>query len=619
MQNSISVLRSNKERRARVLRLGAAWRRYSDFFSWFLRDSLWHFKFRVLTVTVLSFLSVIFQIAALGQALTYAKLLKSGKTITFLGHTFDIQTSSLMLFLVSLGVLGTLILSGGLIYWARKMSIGIAVDYEEFTAKRTLRVLGSHLNIHSVWEKPYGSAAETMRLITGDARMCARSIRVLIDAVIPVFSIIAYGLILLYMDIWMTAVVATIVAASGIAFYQVSKKGIASSRNMEASMVGARQEKNEILKWLISTPEFLASYDPFIEKPFRDGQTKKNQEAFKERLLTVDRSIFVSNLTAAVVFCLTIIYFAGQALQTSSKWGALAVYLISLRICLSNIQNLTRRITSVNRYYPIIRRLYLFLRDTNVSCAEFLSKPEITPVISARKNRLSGSQGEWYPKQGSRAAVLTVAPLNRYSLGFLIHSLVGKSNCASVQAFLANTYFVIADTHQPEMSLKMKLRCYSEDEWSVFWDSVPSDSPIRMLLESFPFCIDTTLSPKQWRSIDLPTVCAINLLAAWRSTCAWVFVEKRVLDVLDSNVRSWILKRLCEKVVFVFYSSEDTLEICHGEDAAIVVGNGEVIGLGGVNWAENIRKTIKSELQMLSTKYSPEVAVDDFMETEDDM
>ena len=619
MQNSVSILRNSKERRALILRLRAAWRRYSEFFSWFLRDSLWRFKFRVLTVTVLGFLGVTFQVAALGQAVIYAKLLRTGKTITLFRFTLDSRTSLLLLALVSMGVLGTLIFSSGMIYWAKKMALGIAVGYEEFIVKRTLRVFGSHLKIHPVLKNPFGSEAETMRLITGDARICTRMVRVLMGAIVPALSIIAYGGILFYMDVVMTVLVTIAVAVSGIAFYWVSKKGVGSSRDLEANTPGAYQEKVEILKWLVYTPEFISSNDPFFEKPFSKGQTKENQNAFKERLLVLDRSIFVNNFLTAVLLCLTLFYFGGRALRYGSGWGVLALYLISLRLCLRSMQDLTRRITSVNRYYPIMKRLYYFLRHTSVSCTESLPKPEILPVISVGEDCLVGSQSQWCPKQGVRAAVLTVVSLNRYSLAFLIHSLVNHSSVVNDQEFIASTYFVAADSRQPAMSLKTKLRCHSKDEWNAFFDSVASDLHIRRLLEEFPFCIDITLSPKQWQSLDLSTSCAISLLAAWRSTCTWVFVEKRALDVLDLKVRSWILEWLREKVVFVFYTPKDAFEVCHGEEAVIVVGDGEVIGLGEVDWAGSKRDTIQSELQKLSVKYTSEVNRSDVAEMEDDI
>lgn len=619
VQNSVSILRNSKERRALILRQGAAWRRYSEFFSWFLRDSLWRFKFRVLTVTVLDFLGVTFQVLALGQAVIYAKLLKRGEVITFLQTTLDSRTSLLLLALVSMGVLGALIFSGGMIYWARKMALGIAVGYEEFIVKRTLRVFGSHLKIHPVLKNPFGNEEETIRLITSDVRVYARVTRVLMDLIEPAFSVIVYGSILLYTDLSMTVLVAMVVVVSGLAFYGLNKKGMASTYNMEASGAGSRQEKFEILNWLIYTPELISSNDPFFEKPFRSGQTKRNQEAFKERLLTLDRAIFLSSLVTAIVLCLTIVYFGARALRTGSGWEALAVYLISLRFCLRDIRNLTRRITSINRYYPIMKRLYYFLRHTSVSCTESLPKPEILPVISVGEDCLVGSQSQWCPKQGVRAAVLTVVSLNRYSLGFLIHSLVSHSSVVNDQEFIADTYFVAADSRQPAMSLKTKLRCHSKDEWNAFFDSVASDLHIRRLLEEFPFCIDITLSPKQWQSLDLSTSCAISLLAAWRSTCTWVFVEKRALDVLDLNVRSCILEWLREKVVFVFYMPKDAFEICHGEEAVIVVGDGEVIGLGEVDWAGSKRETIQSELQKLSVKYTSEVNRSDVAEMEDDI
>ncbi len=66
---------------------------YWPIFKWMIFDSVWRFKGVVALNLITGFLGVTFQVAAIGQAIRYAKVLESGEIVRFLGYEFEPRTS----------------------------------------------------------------------------------------------------------------------------------------------------------------------------------------------------------------------------------------------------------------------------------------------------------------------------------------------------------------------------------------------------------------------------------------------------------------------------------------------------------------------------------------------
>lgn len=330
-----------------LTRFGSVLARYIDVAHWLLGDAFLRFRRDFIMALALSGASLAIQFAALGIIYFYLRAVEREAPVRIAGWEFEPHSSLPLLLMTAAGVL---VLFGGgtfLGYLGRIRALILGRSYEEFCSKRAIVLINS---------RPTSSLELVgQRVIQGDPRGCGRVARILINAVLPTLFVIVATLILIFLDPFVTLWLGLLVAFAAPFFYWTSVRGARFSQLMERTSARAMQAKRALVsEGAESRPATID--DPELERTFRRGPLKDNLDAFVGRRRAVDESGLVAGVLMVAALVLILAQQGGQILLTGKGLSSLAVYLLTLRLQLSNLSKTMRVLTSVNRFYPQIAR-----------------------------------------------------------------------------------------------------------------------------------------------------------------------------------------------------------------------------------------------------------------------
>jgi ABC-type multidrug transport system fused ATPase/permease subunit len=183
-----------------------------------------------------------------------------------------------------------------------------------------------------------------------------------LEAVVPFITFVAALIIFLYIRFDLSILLLVLMGAASIIHYRINKTGARMSALMESSIVPATQEKRELiqrLKGLSIHPSFVKHW---IYNHFDRGATIKNLDAAERRRIATEKSKLISNILFSLAVFFVLIIIGTRAFRVNGGWTSLVVYLVALRFCFANFQNVNSKLTSINRFYPQFRRYFLFIQ-----------------------------------------------------------------------------------------------------------------------------------------------------------------------------------------------------------------------------------------------------------------
>ena len=164
--------------------LGGIGLRYVGTLKSLFMDSVWRFKVQSVAILLSGFLGVTFQVAAIGQAIYYLRLLEKGKAISHFGYTFEPRSSLLFFVLFTAVVFISLLVSAWMIYFSRLKVNRLRRRYEEFCSKRALRSFAQGLRLSADGEAFFNDRT-ILQTVRRDANFCGRTVQMLLEGKMP--------------------------------------------------------------------------------------------------------------------------------------------------------------------------------------------------------------------------------------------------------------------------------------------------------------------------------------------------------------------------------------------------------------------------------------------------
>ena len=397
--------------------------RYIITFRWLLTDSVWRFRLQFFMICMTSFLGILLQVGAFGQVLYYARLLEQGEKFNFIRQSFDVSSSIELFIVFVVSILFFLLLSSWLIYFSRSKIITLGRKYEEFCSKRIFLLLNSSFATGILDEATYDDKI-LYRLSTSDSRYCGRVLRIITNTFIPIITFAVNFLVLLYINFFLTLVVFILMTISLLFLYKINVKGATNSNLMEQYARKAATEKRQIIarQQLVATPLTAMS----IERSFISGEQKRYLDAFEGKLQAVFKSEFVSNVFFAIIISVILLMLGIFIFHKKAGWGELIIYLIALRYGLVNLRQVNKQLTSINRFYPQVRRYFHFIEAVKNNFNSHSVDDKYT--ITANSKFISKFYESYQLKAGNRIGLICSVELNRYTLPFITNCLMRESS-----------------------------------------------------------------------------------------------------------------------------------------------------------------------------------------------
>ncbi len=565
-------------------------RQYSATLKVIAADSVWRFKKESFVILLTGFLGASFQLLTIGLALYYAHTMEKGGIIKLLGLEFQARTSMALLFLLGMVVLPLLLLSAWLIYFSKAKTIALMRKYEEFCAKRIFSVFGSSTKVWMPPEQGFHSDRIISRLVRINSRYNSRVLGIILAIVVPTITLLVSIGTLFYTNIFLTCLMLGFFGIASFFQYKINIVGVKNSTRMENYIRDYVIEYNQIIQRQKNLSNPLPENESWFENAlFSSDKIKRYLDAYTGRLKVLETSNFVSNILFAIAIFMLLLIMGTRIIFKADNWSSLVIYLIALRYVLVNLRQLSRQITNINRFYPQIKRYFLFLQNTETP-REIRTSDTVSYTIQAA-NSTENSLKTWQLSKGSKLGLVSPVKLNRYSLEFVFGCLFGHSERESRSA-LESVWFMAVDYGNAYSSLRGFLclpagyslsHVQKELEEAALWDKFE---------KQLPCDLEKPIPREKWEQADVDLKVALALFGAVHSKHCWVMLEENAVRHLSDRTLQFFMNRLSDRIlVIVFHQYAHTLGR-YGEDVIAVLSGDSIAGLGTVKWFEEHRQTI---------------------------
>lgn len=570
---------------------------YIIFIGWLLRDALWRNRWKAATIIGVGVLGVALQGATLGLVIFYARHFSDGKAIHFYGQVIDTRTSISLLIMGSLIVVILLFLSAICIYFSRRNILQMGREYEEFCAKRIFEILGCAADVLSL--PGYSSAGDPIlfRLVKSDSRFAGRILRMLLSLVVPATTLLFAIAVLVHLEVGLSILIASLGLVLFYFQYRVSREGAQHSIAFEALAPSASSE----YKSLIQHCKYQHVNDQNCQRSenlFSRGPVKNQLDAYEGRLRAVENSRLVSGIFTAIVVGLIFMIMGGSIINEGSGWGRLLVYLGALRFAMVSMQNVFSIITSINRFYPQMRRYFTFVKSvTNQSSYH-------EPLLDEYELRVRNNSGidilpESLPRlvvhRGMRLAVVSPMDLNRYTLTALCGSLF-KNNPSAVHSILGASRYASLEHSCPPANSRQSLGLSRQATWDDLRCWFPDKDSWARLRKQLSMSLDNTISQKQWEKLTPRIKFILSLISARMDKCSWLFVQAEGLQQLEPNAARFYLGKFSDCVTIILYKKTID-DLCYfGEHAVAVTDGDKLLGVGSAEWFDSVRDLVAQRI-----------------------
>ena len=592
---------------------------YFKLFRTFARDSVWRFKGRSFLVISAGFLGVTFQVQAIGLAVYYARSMAEGDIIKIVGYEFPVRSSLAFLTLIGIGVIASLLLSAWLIYYSRSGILKLARQYDEFCSKRLLAIFGSSLRVWSPAGQFLRNDLHVMKLARTDARYCGRVLRILLGAIVPLITLIISVCALIYINVLLTLLILVLMGISAAFQYRVSLSGAQSTTLMEEASGRASLVYRNFIQRQRESSLSDDEKNKWLDNAIHDGAVKHFFDAYEGRLTVIEKSRLISDVLLAVAIFAIIVGMGVRIISGGHGWGDLIIYLVALRYMLVNLKQSVTKLTSINRFFPQLKRYFQFLENAKTQSRDGETLP--ARYVITCTNMIGGSLQQYELSPNSRLGLISPVDLNRYTISYLTDTLLGNSQEDGRHA-LNSMWFITSRFTCLPGTLKESFGFPDSYGSADFVNDMNQAGLIERARRYFPQDLETSVLPETWAHIETDLTTSLALLAAARSANQWIVLEESVISILPHATREFFFHLCSGKIVMIVYNGDSKSIGNYNENIIAVINETSVIGLGSADWARNNEAVIRDVLSRSPLAESRQGGIDDDLDSdmdEDDM
>ncbi len=563
------------------------------------------------------FFGVSFQILTIGVVLYYAKAMEKGASINVVFYEFNVRTSVVFLLMCGLVILFSLLLAAWLTYFSRTKSLALRRKYEELCSKRIFILFGSSFKVWTPFEQDFSCDKVISKLARRDARFCGRALWMLMDFVIPFVTFLVSIGALLYINSFLTFLIFFLIGISAIFLYKVSIMAAKNSSLMERFSKPANREYLQVIRRQKTIAVSSQEDELWLENNFfSSGAPKKFLDAYMGRLKTLEYSHLISNILFAAAVFMILLILGEKTIFEGHGWEKLIVYLLALRYMITNVKQINTKVTSINRFYPQLKRYFQFL-DATIRLQKKekgIQPPKYSLLVSANP-AMEGTLESFDIKEGNRISIISPIMLNRYTLAFLLDSMLGSSQDA-VKYALGSALFVTSRyKNYPRRSLKE----------SFGFPSYYSSSDLRKDLEQIGLWekykeqvsdnFESPMHTEVWKHVEPDIKFTLVMLNALQSDHQWLVIEEKGFGFLSDAARKFFLDQLSKRITVIVFNEDVTSIGLYQEDIIAVITQGKIIGLGYIDWFRKNQDIIKDIFHQDKRKFPdkdrPDIDPDD--------
>ncbi len=556
-----------------------------------LSDSICRYKTKSLLIVIASAVGLLSQISAFAIVFYYVNHVASGELIKIdfwnTEINFDPRASLDLLILVSSTILLFLVVSALLVFYSRSLSIRLSRLYNEHCIETILSNLGGTcIPRYNKNQAELLSDRFFQRLLISDARICGRVLRLVLTLIFPVLTLIVSFSVLFYLDVFLTCI---IFAAMSVYLYfqgNISKRASNFSSVFEIHTPAASKKIIDIFN--ISKQSQLGfSANLNVHKDiFNFGPFKKQLDAYEARRRYVEYSRLVSGIFIAIILGLITLIMGERILASKSGWGELIIFVVALRAAMMNLQPVFNQITSINRFYPQLRRYFNFINNYYFKNAQFSDQYNQHYRVAVKKPILETSELFMELRAPSKVAVLFPNEINKLS-AYKFLNLIFYNSSEHYYSIAKRAAFITVNSVIPD-DLTSKLRKQLQQK-QINGISFPEALSLEIDMEIFnKDTKENNLANSSENSKLL--ISAISVVLADKKIILLDADELEKLSLIDLD---FLFELLNEKILLILYKKFSSEFAKWHESDVILMTDSEILGVGSLEWVQANRMKIE--------------------------
>jgi hypothetical protein len=291
------------------------------------------------------------------------------------------------------------------------------------------------------------------------------------------------------------------------------------------------------------------------------------------------RAMLVANILLAACLALILLYFGLRVLEGSpGQWQYLVAYIAALTYSLNSLKTIATQFTSLNRFYPNVRRVHEFLsaveQGGGPTVSDFTVLPSGAAGISGLELLEAGA--------GTTIGLVTSEEVNRYTFPDIVSSLASSASCPA-ESLLASGSLLMRSSS----NLGAQAPAIREGHQRALWQDLGTAADLEAQLDDreiwnwltgeVPALKGATV-PLSGLSIPGETArFVITAAAVLRSGKPFVFVDENALRALPDEWRWRFIEHLRSRGLFIIYAAGWRGIAQYGENAVAVLAGGSLV------------------------------------------
>ncbi|OEF96833.1 hypothetical protein BHF68_07170 [Desulfuribacillus alkaliarsenatis] len=559
---------------------------YYEVIKWMLKDSLFRFRKMSILIIIGEAIGVFLQASAILLAIQYVYMLEKNEYLTmFVISGYPRELIELFI-IVCVMVFTLLFVAAMLLYLSGTKMYHLRIHYQKFCSKR---VLSNYYDcrFHTNFNREYNES-KIMCLTSSDSTFCGRVLRMTLSLIRPLIIFAVSLPIMVYLETRVSVIVIILAFISLLFQYKVSKAAAGYSINVERNAGAASKERRELFNSLSLAPKNINSelVNEYIDKAYGRGSLNKFYSALYGRLLSLEKSSFISNILIAAGIFFILVILIREALLYDKSWTIVVAYIVAVRFTLMSLRQVNRLLTSINRFYPQLKRYYQFIIDTE-------SIPAENKNTERRNYKNESCTDEFMLGNSSNGIIAILSNLQtNYSCYIEVSNLINKDLNKQSTPFIITGY-------APWIPAPMyKLFGFKENICNKkildFFNRLKSNNDSR---NHEIYNLFNHISENKWNDIPIEHKFLLSVISAYEDDSDIIVVQIKELYQLSEELREKVLDTLKNKTIILDCGKDLVFFEEISVEKVVIFKNGLIDSIKETTWAKVNKKSLKQWLK----------------------
>jgi hypothetical protein len=523
---------------------------------------------------------VLIQGAVIGLVIVFAQRLQADAVLNVFGFAIPSRSSPALL-IMAICVLVSLAVSAVLIYVQNWLGVRAGFRYEDMCRQRIFLSLGFTTAQAGAAGGGIPATERILKLGVVDASQLNRAIRMLQMIPVRLFTFVAAAIAMFVVSPLLTVLVLPLVGVAMVLIYRVNIRAAAASVRFDRESGEARNQMKVALELLKETAAPIPRETELVRN-LLGGSKVRADLAVMDQVLLPHWAMFIVGILLAVCVALILFFFGLRVLEGGQgQWGYVVAYLAALTYSLASLRTLASQFTSLNRFYPSVRRIHGFF-------AASTAPGEVVSVTSL-VIQPSGSLGEsglnrYRADPGSIVGLVTAEDVNRYTLAIVVAALAGSGDCAA-RALTASSGLIVGSGLDMS-TLPAPVR---DGHQRLLWERCRTAADLQRCIGASQLWnwLLAELPSLGGPEAELPRLLVASPSARFVITAAavrcsekpFVFVDEAAVACLAEELRRELLGLFRDRVVFLVYGVDRSGIGRYGEDAVAIMAQDRIVAV----------------------------------------